>query len=161
LSVAWSPVVLAEIEGKGALISDLRTRLYMTTDEAKAAYESAPEWLRQLCDAFADGVNWYLYTHPNVKPRLFTRFEPWMPMFFSEGSIGGDIEQIPLEGIDAFYNREGETAYASTDHGRIECAAAGRRHGRARVQGRVPTQPIAKIAPQTGARSPPRRGQYV
>ncbi len=100
----WATGRLAEVEGEEALVSDLRARLYMTTDEAKAAYNSAPEWLRQLCDAFADGVNWYLHTHPDVQPRLLTRFEPWMPMFFSEGSIGGDIEQIPLEGIEAFYN---------------------------------------------------------
>jgi len=102
----WATGRLAEVEGEEALISDLRARLYMTTDEAKAAYESAPDWLKQLCDAFADGVNWYLHTHPEVKPRLLTRFEPWMPMFFSEGSIGGDIEQIPLEGIEAFYNSD-------------------------------------------------------
>jgi len=99
----WATGRLAEVEGEAALISDLRARLYMTTDEAKAAYDSAPEWLQQLCDAFADGINWYLHTHPDVQPRLLTRFEPWMPMFFSEGSIGGDIEQIPLEGIEAFY----------------------------------------------------------
>lgn len=106
----WATGRLAEVEGADALVSDLRARLYMTTDEAKAAYQSAPEWLRQLCDAFADGINWYLATHPEVKPRLLTRFEPWMPMFFSEGSIGGDIEQIPLDGIDAFYNRDGAAA---------------------------------------------------
>jgi acyl-homoserine lactone acylase PvdQ len=81
----WATGRLAEVEGADALVSDLRARLYMTTDEAKAAYQSAPEWLRQLCDAFADGINWYLATHPEVKPRLLTRFEPWMPMFFSEG----------------------------------------------------------------------------
>jgi len=104
----WATGRLAEIEGEDALISDLRARLYMTTDEAKVAYDSAPQWLKQLCDAFADGVNWYLYTHPDVKPRLLTRFEPWMPMFFSEGSIGGDIEQIPLAGIEAFYNSDAE-----------------------------------------------------
>ncbi len=101
----WATGRLAEVEGEAALASDLRARLYMTTAEAKAAYESAPEWLQQLCDAFADGVNWYLITHPEVQPRLLTQFEPWMPMFFSEGSIGGDIEQIPLEGIEAFYIR--------------------------------------------------------
>lgn len=102
----WATGRLAEVEGEEALISDLRARLYMTTDEAKAAYDSAPEWLQHLCDAFADGINWYLYIHPEIQPRLLTRFEPWMPMFFSEGSIGGDIEQIPLEGIEAFYNRD-------------------------------------------------------
>lgn len=99
----WATGRLAEIEGEEALYSDLRARLYMTVDEAKAAYESAPAWLQELCDAFADGLNYYLLTHPDVEPQLLTRFEPWMPMFFSEGSIGGDIEQIPLEGIQAFY----------------------------------------------------------
>ena len=99
----WATGRLAEVEGEDALYSDLRARLYMTTDEAIAAYESAPEWLKVLCRSFADGLNYYLETHPEVKPKLITHFEPWMPMFFSEGSIGGDIEQIPLRGIKAFY----------------------------------------------------------
>lgn len=99
----WAIGRLAEVEGESAIYSDLRARLYMTTDEAKAAYEGAPEWLKDLCDAYADGLNYYLATHPEVTPKLLTRFEPWMPMFFSEGSIGGDIEQIPLRGIKAFY----------------------------------------------------------
>ena len=102
----WATGRLAEVDGEEALYSDLRARLYMTVDEAKAAYASAPDWLQDLCDAFADGVNYYLYTHPDIKPRLLTHFEPWMPMYFSEGSIGGDIEQIPLAGIKAFYGGE-------------------------------------------------------
>jgi len=99
----WAMGRLAEIEGEEAIYSDLRARLYMTIDEAKAAYETAPADVKALCDAFADGLNYYLATHPEVEPKLLTRFEPWMPMFFSEGSIGGDIEQIPLDGIKAFY----------------------------------------------------------
>ena len=99
----WAIGRLAEIEGEQAIFSDLRARLFMTIDEAKAAYDSAPDWLKELCDAWADGLNYYLDTHPGVTPKLLTNFEPWMPMFFSEGSIGGDIEQIPLEGIEAFY----------------------------------------------------------
>ena len=63
----------------------------------------SPEWLKELCNAFADGINYYLYTHPEVKPRLLTRFEPWMPMYFSEGSIGGDIERISTQKIKMFY----------------------------------------------------------
>ena len=99
----WATGRLAEVEGEQAIFSDLRARLFMTVDEAKAAYASAPDWLKALCDAFADGLNYYLQTHPDVEPVLLTRFEPWMPMFFSEGSIGGDIEGIPLDGIKAFY----------------------------------------------------------
>jgi len=59
--------------------------------------------LKELCNAFADGINYYLHTHPQVRPKLLTRFEPWMPMYFSEGSIGGDIERISTRKIKAFY----------------------------------------------------------
>ena len=93
----WAIGRLAEVEGPDALYSDLRARLFMSREEAIAAYENSPPWLRELCEAFADGVNYYLYTHPGVTPRLLTRFEPWMPMYFSEGSIGGDIERVQLE----------------------------------------------------------------
>ncbi|MRX62819.1 acylase [Maribacter luteus] len=99
----WATGRLAEIEGKDALYSDLRAKLFMTEEEAKANYENSPEWLKKLCDAFADGINYYLHTHPEVQPRLLTHFEPWMPMYFSEGSIGGDIERISTSKIKAFY----------------------------------------------------------
>ena len=102
----WAIGRLAEVDGEAALFSDLRARLYMTTDEAISAYNNSPDWLKALCDAYADGLNYYLATHPDVTPTLLSKFEPWMPMFFSEGSIGGDIEQIPLQGIEAFYGTE-------------------------------------------------------
>ncbi|MEM7612230.1 MAG: acylase [Pseudomonadota bacterium] len=102
----WAMGRLAEVEGKAALYSDLRARLYMTIDEAKAAYASAPAWLQALCDAYADGINYYLATHPETQPRLLTHFEPWFVMFFSEGSIGGDIESVAIRGIEAFYGAE-------------------------------------------------------
>jgi acyl-homoserine lactone acylase PvdQ len=99
----WAIGRLAEVEGESALFSDLRARLFMSRTEARAAYAAAPAWLRALCDAFADGINFYLSTHPDASPRLISHFEPWMPMYFFEGSIGGDIEQVTLSGIEAFY----------------------------------------------------------
>ncbi|KAA2219624.1 acylase [Maribacter flavus] len=99
----WATGRLAEVDGEDAIYSDLRAKLFMTEEEAKANYEKSPEWLKKLCDAFADGINYYLYTHPEVKPKLLTRFEPWMPMYFSEGSIGGDIERISTKKIESFY----------------------------------------------------------
>ncbi len=110
----WATGRLAEVDGEEAIFSDLRAHLYMTVDEAKSAYEIAPDWLKELCDAFADGLNYYLATHPEVTPKLLTRFEPWMPMFFFEGSIGGDIEQIPVDGIQAFYG-EGQSLEVARD----------------------------------------------
>mgnify|MGYP002654899740 CR=1 FL=1 len=106
----WATGRLAELEGEEAIYSDLRANLYMTEAEAKAAYEKAPDWLKSLCVAFADGVNYYLHTHPEVTPQVITRYEPWMPMFFSEGSIGGDIEQISTTGIQAFYEKDSTLA---------------------------------------------------
>ncbi len=50
-------------------------------------------------------AQFYLATHPEVKPRVITRFEPWMPLTFSEGSIGGDIERVNLNQLEAFYGR--------------------------------------------------------
>lgn len=111
----WATGRLAEVEGEEALYSDLRARLFMTKEEAIANYESSPEWLKQLCNAFADGINYYLHTHPEVKPRLLTRFEPWMPMYFSEGSIGGDIERVSTRRIKAFY--EEDESLSLNEHG--------------------------------------------
>jgi acyl-homoserine-lactone acylase len=110
----WATGRLAEVDGEEAIFSDLRARLYMTVEDAKVAYDSAPDWLKELCDAFADGLNYYLATHPDVTPNLLTHFEPWMPMFFFEGSIGGDIEQIPVDGIKALYG-EGQSLVIASE----------------------------------------------
>lgn len=99
----WATGRLAELEGERAIYSDLRAHLYMTEEEARDAYEKSPDWLKALCRAFADGINYYLYTHPEVIPQVIMKYEPWFPMYFSEGSIGGDIERISEAGIKAFY----------------------------------------------------------
>ena len=94
---------LAEVEGEKALWRDLRMKLYIDPADLKAQYAASPAWLRKLMDAYADGLNWYLVTHPRVRPKLIARFEPWMALAFSEGSIGGDIETIDLKALEAFY----------------------------------------------------------
>ncbi|WP_425389599.1 acylase [Ekhidna sp.] len=99
----WAIGRLAEAEGEEALYSDLRARLFMTEEEAKSNYASAPDWLKELCEAWADGINFYLETHPEVEPKVITKYEPWMTMYFTEGSIGGDIERVSTRKIKAFY----------------------------------------------------------
>lgn len=94
---------LAEAEGEEAIWSDLRQRLFIDTDDLKRRYASSPASLRALMDAWADGLNYYLLTHPQTRPRVITRFEPWMTLGFSEGSIGGDIAKISLQGLKSFY----------------------------------------------------------
>jgi acyl-homoserine lactone acylase PvdQ len=115
----WAIGRLAEIEGEKALYSDLRTRLYMSKEEAIELYENSPEWLKKLCLAFADGINYYLHTHPDVQPKLLTHFEPWMPMYFSEGSIGGDIERISTKKMEAFYGDQKNHSLSQVHDGLI------------------------------------------
>jgi acyl-homoserine lactone acylase PvdQ len=98
---------LAETEGEAQIWRDLRMKLFIDPASIKAQYAISPAWLRKLMEAWADGLNFYLATHPSVKPRVITRFEPWMALTFSEGSIGGDIEKVDLDQLQAFYSRTG------------------------------------------------------
>jgi len=106
---------LAEAEGERAVYQDLRMKLFIDPDTLKALYRASPAWLRRLMDAFADGLNYYLYKHPDVRPRVIRRFEPWMALSFTEGSIGGDIESIDLRELAAFYDDTSAAARAGGD----------------------------------------------
>jgi acyl-homoserine-lactone acylase len=78
-------------------------------------YGRSPAWLKALMDAWADGLNFYLAEHPGVKPRVLTRFEPWMALSFSEGSIGGDIETVDTAQLRAFYLRPAQRALPAVE----------------------------------------------
>lgn len=95
----------AEADGEKAIWSDLRQRLFIDPVQLKADYAASPAWLKALMNGWADGLNFYLATHPEVKPRTIRRFEPWMALSFSEGSIGGDIERVSLSQLEAFYGK--------------------------------------------------------
>ncbi len=95
----------AESEGELKIYQDLRQKLFIDPEELKKQYAQSPAWLQKLMAAFADGLNYYLAKHPNVKPRVITRFEPWMALSFTEGSIGGDIERISVRDLEAFYGK--------------------------------------------------------
>ncbi|HVC21496.1 MAG TPA: penicillin acylase family protein [Vicinamibacterales bacterium] len=95
---------LSEAEGESQIWRDLRMKLFIDPAVMKAKYAASPAWLKQLMNAFADGLNFYLYKHPAVHPRVITHFEPWMALAFTEGSIGGDIESgVNLDQLAAFY----------------------------------------------------------
>jgi acyl-homoserine-lactone acylase len=92
-----------EADGEGAVWDDLRHRLYLDEPELRAAYRRSPAPMQRLMTAWADGLNYFLATHPQVKPKVLTRFEPWMVMAYTEGSIGADIEKVRLDPLRAFY----------------------------------------------------------
>jgi acyl-homoserine-lactone acylase len=96
---------LAEVQGEAELYRDLRMKLFIDPQQLKAQYAASPVWLKKLMNAWADGLNFYLFSHPQVRPLLLTRFEPWMALSFSEGSIGGDIEDVDLTELERFYGK--------------------------------------------------------
>jgi acyl-homoserine-lactone acylase len=107
----------AEIEGESAIWEDLRMKLFIDPDTLKVLYARSPGFLQALMTAWADGLNYYLHTHPSVTPKVIKRFEPWMALSFSEGSIGGDVEQISLRGLEDFYGGKGSRANGADQNG--------------------------------------------
>src|SRR6202162_1507722 len=101
---------LAEAEGDSAVIQDLRMRLFIRPEDLRKQYARSPAWLQKLMVASADGLNFFLQSHPQVRPRVLHRFEPWMALSFSEGSIGGDIERVQLGALQSFYGNAQTTA---------------------------------------------------
>ena len=88
---------MSEVKGEKELAYDLYIKLLIDENEAKDEYKTSPLWLKKLLNAYADGINYYLQKHPEVKPRLLTHFEPWYPLLWTDGSIGaistGDVTE--------------------------------------------------------------------
>ncbi|MFD2938275.1 penicillin acylase family protein [Spirosoma flavum] len=80
---------LSEIEGESSIYKDLWTRLFIDSTKAVRFYKRSPLWLQKLCDAHAAGINFYIITHPAVKPKLLTRIEPWMILMNNVPAMGG------------------------------------------------------------------------
>ncbi len=108
---------MAEAEGESAVWQDLRMKLFIDPDSMRMLYRRSPAWLQSLMTAWADGLNYYLATHPAVHPRVLRRFEPWMALSFSEGSIGGDIERVSLAELQKFYGTGPATVTETYDGG--------------------------------------------
>jgi acyl-homoserine-lactone acylase len=114
----------SEAEGEGLIWQDLRQRLWVDPADLKEQYARSPSWLRSLMQAWAAGLNQYLADHPAVKPVVLTKFEPWMALSFSEGSIGGDIESVSLTQLQAFHEKRA-TARTDEERGLVQREPSG------------------------------------
>ena len=100
---------LSEVNGESDIYNDLLIRLVIDTSDAIKDYKKAPVWLKKILDAYADGINYYLYKNPNVKPALLTRFKPWYPLLWTDGSIGAiSTGGISLNEMKGFYSGKDE-----------------------------------------------------
>ena len=104
---------LGEVYGESYLYSDLQMQLIYDTASAIADYKKSPLWLKKLLDASADGVNYYLYKHPQVKPKILKRFEPWFALLRTNGSISAtQTGGLTTADIKAMYPaKDGSTSF--------------------------------------------------
>lgn len=96
---------LSEVNGEKDLYNDLLIRLVIDTVDAIKDYTTAPAWLKKILNAYADGINYYLCKNPQVKPALLTRFQPWYPLLWTDGSIGAiSTGGISVKELKNFYS---------------------------------------------------------
>jgi acyl-homoserine lactone acylase PvdQ len=101
---------LSEVYGKSRLYEDLRMRLIYDTAAAMTDYARSPAWMKQLLNAYADGINFYLHTHPAVKPRVLHRFEPWFALLRTNGSISAtETGGVTLRELQDMYPVDDQT----------------------------------------------------
>jgi acyl-homoserine lactone acylase PvdQ len=109
----------AELNGEKDLYNDLYVRLIIDSADAVADYNKAPLWLKKLMNAYADGINYYLYKHPEVKPVLLKRFKPWYPLLWTDGSIGaistGDITEQDVKNFYSGTNLLSAVSFSKSD----------------------------------------------
>jgi acyl-homoserine lactone acylase PvdQ len=72
----------SEVYGEETLNADRLNHALEIPKLARAEYSRLDAHTRSICDAFAAGLNFYLKRHPEIKPRLLTKIEPWHPLAF-------------------------------------------------------------------------------
>jgi acyl-homoserine lactone acylase PvdQ len=100
------------------IYQDLMMRLIQDSVDAIKDYERSPAWFQQLLVAHADGINYYLYKHPQVHPAVLQKFKPWYHLMWTDGSVsptryGG----IKRKDVLDFYkeNKQDAVAWADID----------------------------------------------
>lgn len=72
----------SEVYGEKSLDEDRLNHALEIPRLAREEYARLDKHMRSLCDAFAAGFNYYLERHPEAKPRLLTKIEPWYTLAF-------------------------------------------------------------------------------
>ncbi len=95
---------ISEVTGEKDIYEDLLVRMVIDSADAVKDYEASPDWMKQLLNAFADGINYYLYKNPNVKPALLNNFQPWYALTYTDGSISAiQTADLTADDIKNFY----------------------------------------------------------
>lgn len=104
----------AEVDGESNLYTDVQLQLIADSADAIKEYKSSPLWFKKLMDAFADGINYYLYKHPETRPQVLKHFEPWYALMFTDGSVAATITGgITLNETKRFYADSASAKYGA------------------------------------------------
>ena len=105
----------AEVNGEKDLYNDLLIRLVIDSADAIKDYNNANDTLKKILNAFADGVNYFLYKNQKVKPLLLNHFEPWYALLWTDGSIGAiSTGGISVDELKNFYSGKDEVIAKKT-----------------------------------------------
>jgi len=72
----------SEVIGSDGLLDDWINRSLEIVTYAKSEYNSFSPEVKEICEGYCEGLNFYLKQNPNVKPKLLTHFEPWYIVAF-------------------------------------------------------------------------------
>ncbi|MGI8583053.1 MAG: penicillin acylase family protein [Chitinophagaceae bacterium] len=105
----------SEATGIDDVYEDLQMRLIYDSVAAINEYKKCPTWFKKLLEASADGVNYYLYKHPEVKPAALLRFQPWYALMRTNGSISAtNTGGVSAQETKRFYTTNILTPYQDT-----------------------------------------------
>jgi len=86
-----------------AVSSDLLNRALEISAYSMTEYKNASPRMKEICDAVALGLNYFLARNPQVKPRLLAHFEPWHVLALSRylvyrifiySTTGLDVDEV-------------------------------------------------------------------
>lgn len=109
----------AELYGEKGFKSDVLNRAFEIPQRSREDYAKLDPEMKSLADAFVAGLNHYLDRHPEVKPRLITRFEPWQMLALGRqvilemayGNSGAPKDAVPT-GYEMITKSQGSNAWA-------------------------------------------------
>jgi hypothetical protein len=99
----------AEIHGWSSLDDDKLNHTLGIPAQARNEYDHLPKRMRDLCDAFAAGLNYYLAHHPEIRPKLLARMEPWYPLaliryqYCPEDDYGSPPNALEGKGLEVIF----------------------------------------------------------
>ena len=126
----------SELYGKQFLDKDMRNRAFEIPQKSKADFQNLDPKLQRTGEAFIGGINYYLDTHPRVKPRLLKRFEPWYLLAFARAAtlelVGGHMH-VPGGDVPTSYGEQKlqEEVRAATGSNALAIAGSRTRSGKA------------------------------